>query len=115
MGPDWRIVMDATRIVRVRRTDVEKAIGGRRLHAFGFVGFLHFDEGGDGSGPMRVELWQSGGSSTAIQCAPTFVEDVDLRDTMLAYLAGASFFGNSVIESMSYLRRGRRRGTGPIQ
>jgi hypothetical protein len=46
LGPDWRVVMDATRIVRVRRTDVENAVGGRRLHAFGFVGFVHFDRGG---------------------------------------------------------------------
>jgi GT2 family glycosyltransferase len=106
MGPDWRVVMDATRIVRVRRTDVENAVGGRRLHTFGFVGFLHFDQGGDGSGPMRVELWQSGGFSTEIQCAPTFVEDVELRDTILGHLAGAAFFGNPNIESMSYLERG---------
>ncbi len=106
IGPDWRVVMDATRIARVRRSDVEKSLVGHGLYAFGFVGFLHFDQGGDGSGPMRVDLWQSGGFSTAIQCAPTFVQDVDLRDTVLAYLAGASFFGNSSIESMSYLERG---------
>jgi GT2 family glycosyltransferase len=105
MGPNWRIVMDATRIVRVRRTDVEKSMGGR-LHALGFVGFLHFDQGGEGSGPMRVELWQTGGSSTALQCGPTLAEDVDLRDSILAYLAGASFFGNPSIESMSYLDGG---------
>lgn len=106
MGPDWRVVIDAARLLRVRRADVENAIGGRRLHAFGFIGFLHFEQGGDSSGPMRIELWQAGGFSTAIQCSPTFVEDVELRDTILAHLAGASFFGNSCIESMSYLERG---------
>ncbi len=106
MGPDWRVVIYAARVVRVRRMDVENAIGGRRLHAFGFIGFLHFDRGGDGSGPVRIELWQSGGFSTAIQCTPAFVEDVELRDTILAHLAGASFFGNPSIESMSYLERG---------
>ncbi len=106
VGPNWIVVMDAKRIVRVRRTDVEKSLGGGRLHAFGFVGFLHFDQGGEGPGPMRVELWQGGGSSTALQCGPTLVEDVDLRDSILAYLAGASFFGNPSIESMSYLDQG---------
>jgi GT2 family glycosyltransferase len=106
IGPDWRVVIDASRFVRVRRLDVENAIGGRRSHAFGFIGFLHFDRGGDGSGPMRVELWQSGGYSTAIQCVPTLVEDVELRDTILAHLAGATFFGIPCIESMSYLQRG---------
>ena len=106
IGPDWRVVIDAARIVRVRRMDVETAIGGRRVHAFGFIGFMHFDRGGDGSGPMRIELWQSGGFSTAIQSAPAFVEDLELRDTILAHLAGASFFGSPCIESMSYLERG---------
>jgi hypothetical protein len=106
LGPDWSVVMDASRFVRVRRIDVENAVGGRRSHAFGFIGFLHFDRGGDASGPMRVELWQSGGYSTAIQCAPAFVEDIELRDTMLAHLAGAAFFGNPCIESVSYLRHG---------
>jgi len=106
IGPDWRVVIDASRFVRVRRLDVENAIGGRRSHAFGFIGFLHFDRGGDGSGPMRVELWQSGGYSTAIQCVPTLVEDVELRDTILAHLAGATFFGIPCIESMAYLQRG---------
>ncbi len=106
MGPDWRIVLDVSRVVRVRRQDVEKAVGGRRAYAFGFIGFLHFAQGGEGSGPMRIELWQSGGFSTAVQCSPAFVEDVELRDTILAHLAGAAFFGNSAIESMSYLERG---------
>lgn len=105
-GPDWSVVIDASRFVRVRRLDVENAIGSRRSHAFGFIGFLHFERGGDGSGPMRIELWQSGGYSTAIQCVPTFVEDVELRDTILAHLAGASFFGSPCIESMFYLQRG---------
>jgi GT2 family glycosyltransferase len=106
IAPDWRIVIDASRFVRVRRMDVEKAVAGRRAHAFGFIGFLHFERGGEGSGPVRVELWQSGGYSTAIQCVPTLVEDIELRDTMLAHLADASFFGIPYIESMSYLQRG---------
>ena len=106
IGPDWRVVIDASRFVRVRRMDVENAIGGRRSHPFGFIGFLHFDRSGDCSGPMRVELWQSGGYSTSIQCVPSLVEDVELRDTILAHIAGASFFGIPCIESMTYLQRG---------
>lgn len=106
IGQDWRVIIDASRFVRVRRMDVENVMGGRRAHAFGFIGFLHFERGGDGSGPMRVELWQSGGYSTAIQCVPTLVEDVELRDTILAHLASASFFGIPCIESMGYLQRG---------
>ncbi len=106
IGPDWRVVIDASHFLRVRREDVEKAIGSHRLHAFGFIGFLHFDRGGGTSGSVQVELWQSGGFSTAVQCVPTLVEDVELRDTILAHLAGASYFGNSSIESIQNLERG---------
>ena len=106
IGPDWRVVIDASRIFRVRRSDVEQAIGVGRLHPFGFIGFLHFTEGGEAQGPVKVELWQEGGASTTRQIAPMSVESVELRDTILAHLAAASYFGNAAIESMRYLEKG---------
>jgi GT2 family glycosyltransferase len=106
IGPDWRVVIDASRILRVRRQDVEKAVGGNNLHAYGFIGFLQFDSGGGGSGAAQVEFWQAGGFSTAVQFAPVRVQDVELRDTILAQLAGASYFGNSSIESIRHLELG---------
>jgi GT2 family glycosyltransferase len=106
IGPDWRVVIDGSRLLRVRRADVENAIGGRREHAFGFIGFLHFDRGGSSSGSVQVELWQSGGFATTVQFAPTLVEDVELRDTVLGQVAGASYFGNSSIEGIRHLERG---------
>jgi GT2 family glycosyltransferase len=102
----WRVVIDASRFVRVRRMDVEKAIGSRAPHSFGFFGFLHLDRGGDVSGPVTIELWQTGGIATALQCNATIVGDIELRNTALAHLAGASFFGNPGIESMAYLGQG---------
>ena len=106
IGPDWRVVIDASCFLRLRRADVEKAIGSHRMHAFGFIGFVHFDRGGATSGPVQVELWQAGGFSSAAQVAPTTVEDVDLRDTVLAHIAGASFHGNSCIETIQHLEHG---------
>jgi GT2 family glycosyltransferase len=106
IGPDWRVVIDSSRFLRVRRTDVEKAIGNQRLHAFGFVGFLQFDRGGSSAGPVQVELWQSGGFSTTVQFAPTQVEALELRDTVLGHLAAAAYFGNSSIETLRHLERG---------
>jgi GT2 family glycosyltransferase len=41
-----------------------------------------------------------------VQLAPTLVEDVELRDTMLAHLAGASYFGNVSVESVQHLEGG---------
>jgi hypothetical protein len=105
-GADWRVVLDASVLVRVRRMDVEKAVGARGQYAFGFFGFLQFDRRGEGSGRIRLELWQHGGSSTALECVPGIVDDVELRNTALGYLAGVSYFGNPVIESMAFLARG---------
>jgi GT2 family glycosyltransferase len=106
IGPDWRIVVDASLLVRVRRADVEQAIANRRCHAFGFIGFVQFDRGGHTSGPVQVELWQRGGFSTSVQVPPTLMEDIELRDTILAQLAGASYFGNATVESLQSLDRG---------
>ncbi len=106
IGPDWRVVIDASHMVRVRRADVEKALGSHRQHAFGFICFVHFDRGGETSGPVQVELWQAGGFSTAQQVAPMQVEDVELRDTMLAQLASATYFGNATIEGLQSLSHG---------
>jgi GT2 family glycosyltransferase len=105
-GADWRVVLDASVLVRLRRADVEKAVGGRGQHAFGFFGFLQFDRRGEGSGPIRLELWQHSGSSAALQCVPGIVDELELRNTALGYLAGASYFGNAAIESMAFLGRG---------
>jgi GT2 family glycosyltransferase len=106
IGAGWRVVIDASRLLRVRRTDVEKAVGGGHQHAYGFVGFLQFDRGGGGSGPMRIELWQAGGFATVKEHAAAFMQDVELRDTVLAHVAGAAFFGSPSIECMNYLERG---------
>jgi GT2 family glycosyltransferase len=106
ISSSWRVVIDITRCIRVRRLDVEKALGTRAQYSFGFYGFLHFDRGGDTSGPIKVELWQKGGYTTTLQCTATMMEDIELRNIALSHLAGASFFGNRVIESMGWLAQG---------
>jgi len=106
VGSDWRVVIDAARFVRLRRMDVEQVVGVQRQYPFGFFGFLHFDRGGQCSGPVQIELWRAGGFWTALQCTPRVAEDVELRDAALAHLAGASFFGNASIEAMACLGQG---------
>jgi len=106
VGPDWRFVIDDSRYFRQRREDVEKAIGDRGSYHFGFIGFLHFDRGGEAAGPVIVELWREGGFWTALKCVPKMVEDVDLRNIALAHIGRASYFGNSLVESVACLGRG---------
>jgi len=106
IAPSWRVVIDASRFIRVRRTDVEKALGSHAQHAYGFFGFLHFERGGQIAGALKIELWQQGGASIALQCVAATVSDVELRNTALAHLAGTSFFGNPAVESMGCLGQG---------
>jgi hypothetical protein len=46
-GPDWRVVIDSRRFIRVRRIEVEQKIGGGRSHLFGFIRFLLIGEVAD--------------------------------------------------------------------
>lgn len=106
VGPDWRLVIDDSRYFRQRREDVEKAVGDRGTHPFGFIGFLHFGQGGEASGAVIVELWREGGFWTALKCAPKIIDDVELRNIALTHIGRTSFFGNAFIESVVCLERG---------
>lgn len=106
VGPNWRVVLDSARFVRIRRIDVEQAIGGNASYAFGVFGFLCFDRKELTYGPVSVEYLQRGGYSTPVRCAATMADDVSLLDTALTYLAGATFFGNASVEAMACLTGG---------
>lgn len=104
-GSGWRAMLDRTRLVRVRRIDVEKNLGKPTQHLFGFFGFLQFDRGCDGAGSVKIEIWQKGGA-LALDYAPVIVTDAELRNIALSHLASASFFGNPSVESKGYLDEG---------
>jgi GT2 family glycosyltransferase len=106
ISSNWRMVLDASRLVRERRIDVEKAIGAGVPRSLGFFGFLHLDRGGEAYAAVKVELWQKGGIAIALHCAATIVSDTDLRNAALVHLASASFVGNREIEYMGYFGHG---------
>jgi GT2 family glycosyltransferase len=101
----WQLVIDASRLFRVQRNDVENKLDSHASHAFGFFTFAHF-EPKNVLAPINIELWRKSGVATTLQRMATIVHDVDLRNTVLAHLAGAAFFGNPAIESMAYLEQG---------
>lgn len=105
-GADWRVVIDSSRYIRVRRPDVEGKIGAGRPHLYGFVGFLQFDRGGDGAAPIKMELWQGTGPPIAVDCVPELVGAAELRDRVMAYIGSATFLGNAGIEAMNYFGDG---------
>jgi hypothetical protein len=101
----WRVEIEASRLVRLRRMDVEKALGSRAPHAFGFFGFVTLKRG-DTSEAIKVELHQSSGKVTSLQASTISVRPIDLRSSALSYLGGAHFFGNAPLESVRYLGEG---------
>jgi GT2 family glycosyltransferase len=106
VAQNWRVVLDTSRLCRMRRADAERALGSRAQHLYGFFGFLNFDRRCHTDAPLKVELWLKGGHFAEFQCSATIVGDVELRDVALGHLAGASFFGNAAIESMGCFGEG---------
>ena len=105
-GLNWRIVIDAARFVRLRRRDVEEALGSYGQHAFGFFGFLHFTQKIDASVPCTIELWLAGGIFVSLDVVPRIVDDIELRNILLAHLGTAAFFGNAQVERVACLGHG---------
>lgn len=112
LGPNWRVLVDGGNLIRLRRRDVEEALGAAH-HAFGFFGFIHFEDAIDPSGMCTVEVWlrhEASGSTRMVseprEMAPHRYDGVALRNVCLTYLSQASFFGNAAVEALACLDRG---------
>ena len=102
-GPGWFYTFSATSIMRFRRSDVEAALGTSRTHAFGFLAFAFTDNSLDVAGGCDLLIEARGGGRAALSFSPRQVDDVELRNIMLQYLAESDFFGNRQIEAMRAL------------
>jgi GT2 family glycosyltransferase len=102
----WRIVFDATSLVRVRRTDVEQALGIATPHLFGYVGLIAAPALQDTPASVQIEVrLKNGGFAPATQPCRTLSAE-GLRDLTLGYLASSAYLGNPQAEAMSALEQG---------
>jgi GT2 family glycosyltransferase len=106
-GSNWTLTLDASRIVRLRRGDVENALPQRGQHLFGFLAFLHFTEPDiETARPLAIELIQKGGRWSSVNSPARSVDETVLRNTVLTSIAKLEFFQNSPAERVACLDEG---------
>ena len=102
----WRIVFDASSLVRVRRTDVEQALGITTPFQFGYFGLVAAPALQETPASVQIEVrLKNGGFSPATQPCRT-VSAEGLRDLALGYLASSAYLGNPQAEALMALERG---------
>ena len=102
----WRVTFDAASLARVRRPDVEEALGPSAVHPFGFFGLIAAPALRDVPDSAEIEIRMKDGAvlQAAIGCRGISAEG--LRDLALGYLSGAQFLGNPQAEAVAALDRG---------
>lgn len=93
------VFIEEDHIARVRRGDVEAALGAVRAHCYGFWGFLAtgFQLSAQA---LKVTLYQANGARQTINFNAGAIDDIQLRDTVLSHLAAANHFGNRHLEAI---------------
>jgi GT2 family glycosyltransferase len=104
VGADWRLTFDGASLARVRRADVEAALQATVDHTYGYFGFV-FAGGPLTAGGLDVEVRLRSGRSATLRLVARLVDDVDLRDTALSYVAGGHHFGNAQVQAIAGLDR----------
>lgn len=97
---------NTTAFGRVRRTDVEAALGAAPGHLFGFWAVVRLGPGLPPRLPWSIRGRLADGRYRHAEASPRAVADAELRATILSYLAGAEFLGNRAIESFLALDSG---------
>ena len=102
----WRLEFSDSGLVRVRRPDVEAALGGNIAHPFGFFSFVHAPDLVDMATSCTVEIWLKNGTFVTHYAPLRWVDAFELRNQVLSYLANPIFFGNRQLECVAILEQG---------
>jgi len=106
IGAEWRLTFDGNVLARVRRGDVEAAIGTRISHPYGYFGFIFSDQKISPSGEFKIEICLKDGRVTTVGCLARVADDIELRDTVVSYLAAADHFGNRQVSGIACADKG---------
>jgi hypothetical protein len=102
-APGWYYTFDASSIVRIRRPDVEASLGSSRAYKYGFLAFAFAGMQIDAASSCNIAAVIQGREPGTISFKPRSVDDVELRNMVLSYVAQAEFFGNRQIEAIRAL------------
>lgn len=101
-GDGWH----TTAFGRVRRPDVEQALGAGPGHCFGFWALMHAAPANGMRRPWTLRVRRVNGLYGDAVAAPHFVADPEARNIILGYIAAAEHFGNRGIETVIALDEG---------
>ena len=105
-GPGWRIAFDGEALARVRRPDVEDALGAGVSHPYGYYGMVFSGEPVAATGACQIEVRLRSGRTASTSASPRLMDDVDLRDLALSYVSAAHHFGNPHVKAIAGFDRG---------
>ena len=106
IGKNWRLALDGPSLARVRRQDVEDALGRNISHTYGYFGFLFADQPTEGAGEFRIEICTRDGRKSTVIVQGRLVEELELRNIVLSYLAAAGHFGNAQVKGIACIDKG---------
>ncbi len=102
----WRVSLDPSAMIRLRRGDVENALNKPIVHRFGYIGFMHADEPLVNTGVCVVQAWLENGAQMQTQVNCIAMDEIELRNTLLTRIAAAEFHGNPGVERIAALDGG---------
>ncbi len=102
----WTATFDGAALVRSRRSDVEKEIGAASPYHYGYTGLLFLDEAVPRCDKVRIVVTLHNGAVLETQATPSFLSDIDLRDTVLSHFSAMLFYGNPQVELVGSLGAG---------
>jgi GT2 family glycosyltransferase len=106
IAPGWRVTFDGAGLARRTRPDVAEALGRHTPFAFGYLGFVFGDHEIQTVGQCELQFrFRDGGAMTATADLRG-VDDIELRQTLLAYLSDAPHLGGATTNAIACLARG---------
>ena len=106
VGTDFHIELPARMLIRVRRVDVEGALGRSDRYRYGFCGLFHCVWSRPAGEKLTVEFRSKSLIARSIDASAQVVDKVGLRDIAMSYLATTQFFGNPDVERIEQLGNG---------
>jgi GT2 family glycosyltransferase len=100
----WSARFDGSTVARVRRPDVESALGTQIAHPFGFWGFVSAGRP-MARGEYRVTLRLADGSEKCLPQLVRLVSDEEIRNIALTYLAESTYFGNRQMAAIASIEK----------
>jgi GT2 family glycosyltransferase len=105
VGNSWQVVFAGAALARTGRDDVQSALGSARRHAFGFWGFAADKAIGRGSSHCAVDVYMKNGAQQRIEVPVRVVDQFELRNLILMYLASCRYLGNPQLDSIAAIAK----------